>query len=101
MFFIRNPQVFSPQVIRMFTNNQARVSSRSSCRIYSLPAVHENRSFAQVREPVSRRHLGRVLFEGNLWRAHCLSSCVFDSGETVQVLYRQGNTLIVGHVFSQ
>ena len=98
MLFTRNPQFFVGQVIRMVAKKRESVSQRRICRVYSLPSVQETRSVAQVREPVSQLHPGRVLFEGSLWRAYCLSDYVFRIGETVQVLYRQGNTLMVGHL---
>lgn len=61
----------------------------------SIPSVSENGMFAQVSDPVSQLCSGRVKFNGVLWRAKCIHDKVFESGVTVRVLYRQGNTLMI------
>jgi membrane protein implicated in regulation of membrane protease activity len=52
--------------------------------------------YARVREAIPAGGVGRVFYEGGLWQARCqISDVAIAPAETVTVVSRQGNTLIV------
>ena len=52
--------------------------------------------YARVRETIPPGGVGRVFYEGGIWQARChISDRAIAPEETVQVVNRQGNTLIV------
>ena len=53
-------------------------------------------SEATVSEVITKGGIGLVMYEGSLWRARCqISDIAITPGEVVQVVARQGLTLIV------
>lgn len=64
---------------------------------------------AEVSEPIPSGGVGLVAYQGSLWNARCqISDVAIAAGDTVQVVGRQGNTLIVlpetfpdSHVYDQ
>ncbi|WP_008310100.1 NfeD family protein [Leptolyngbya sp. PCC 6406] len=52
--------------------------------------------YAQVREMIPAAGVGRVFYEGGLWQARCqISDVAISPEETVSVVGRQGNVLLV------
>ncbi|MEO0489208.1 MAG: NfeD family protein [Cyanobacteria bacterium J06635_15] len=57
---------------------------------------------AQVATSILPQEMGKVLYEGALWNARCQISDVYlAEGDTVSVVARQGNTLIVTPIPAQ
>lgn len=57
---------------------------------------------AQVAASILPQEVGKVLYEGVLWNARCQISDVYlAEGDTVSVVARQGNTLIVTPIPTQ
>jgi membrane protein implicated in regulation of membrane protease activity len=53
-------------------------------------------SAAAVSQPIPAGGVGEVTYEGSFWSARCqVSDVAIASGETVHIVGRQGNTLIV------
>lgn len=56
-----------------------------------LPALE-----AEVSQLIPKGGAGEVHYEGSYWAARCqISDIAIDAGQTVQVVGRQGNTLVV------
>lgn len=56
---------------------------------------------AEVRITIPRGGVGEVSYEGSFWSARCqVSDVSIAAGETVRVVGRQGNTLVVLPVYS-
>ncbi|MEB3309958.1 MAG: NfeD family protein [Snowella sp.] len=57
---------------------------------------HQDAIEAEALTPISRGKSGRVLYEGNSWRAECQDQHItITTGQKVYVVSRKGNTLIV------
>jgi membrane protein implicated in regulation of membrane protease activity len=64
---------------------------------------------AEVSEPIPSGGVGMVAYQGSLWNARCqISDVAIAAGETVNVMGRHGNTLIVlpvtfpdNHIYDQ
>lgn len=64
---------------------------------------------AEVSEPIPSGGVGMVAYQGSLWNARCqISDVAIAAGETVNVVGRHGNTLIVlpatfpdSHIYDQ
>ena len=54
-----------------------------------------SQSEAKVTEPIQPEGLGRVKFQGTLWRAWCDRSLTLEAGTTVRVVGRQRCSILI------